>query len=469
MRKINLFLTLIAVVMLVGLTNCKKETEATAVRKYVGTVNGSFIAQDVNVSIAKDFDPFAAPLAVTRNWIMYAVNSPFYAPQHFALVKGLEFVQGSAADIWWSTNGNNPVSFAASQAVYSNLTPAEPVRLIMETKDNSGSVAYLGILDFDPTQAQFPLIVVGKRLGDVVTLNTDALTKLPGANLTITANFQLANVDVAATELGNLNPATGAGVSGALDFSNILYGSLVTNVVTVPNGSGDFPLYSGIDKKVFGDITITITEAASSSSPGVNGSVIVLHVPSSAVGIAGMGTKLILSTSKLGWYDSSTINMSDDNIQINVVNVPVDGQDNQNGGGNQGGGNNQGNQNPPTTPNITLKFDNSSPYQVNNAPEIFLTINSLGDANLYAAAGTDGEIVDMGAINLITNNNLTGPPTTGFSSNALLIQGHSYVVRYRKALDYQSSSLPYNYGIFYVNSQQSDGFTITYQGPFSSN
>ena len=42
MKKINLFLSLIAVVMLVGLTNCKKETENTSVTKYVGTVNGSF-------------------------------------------------------------------------------------------------------------------------------------------------------------------------------------------------------------------------------------------------------------------------------------------------------------------------------------------------------------------------------------------------------------------------------------------
>jgi uncharacterized protein (TIGR02145 family) len=326
MKKINLFLSLIAVVMLVGLTNCKKELENTSVTKYVGTVNASFLTQDVNISVFKHLDPFAAPVAYTRNWIMYAKNSPFYGNQPFALVKGLEFVQGSAANIWWSVDGNNPVSFAANQNVYSNLTPAEPVRLIMETKDNLGTVAYLGILDFDPTQAQFPLTVVGKRLGDVITLNTDALTKLPGANLTITAKFQLANVDVAATELGLLSPATSensTGVTGALDFSNIIYGSLVTQMVTVPNGNGDFPLYSGIGKKVFGDIIITITEAPSPSSPDVNGSVITLIVPASSVGIAGKSTKLVLSTSKLGWYDSQTVAMSDNDISINVVDVPV--------------------------------------------------------------------------------------------------------------------------------------------------
>ena len=324
MRKFNLFLALIAVVMLVGLTNCIKEDLGSST-KYVGTVNGSFNAQDVNISVSKSLDPFAAPVAHTRNWIMYAINSPFYGNQPFALVKGLEFVNGSAAQIWWNTPGNNPISFGGNQLVYSNLTPAEPVRLIMETKDNSDNIAYLGILDFNPTKAQFPLTVVGKRLGDALTLNTDALTKLPGANLTITANFQLADVDVAATETKlTLSPATSGnatGVTGALDFSDILYGSPVTTVVTV--GSGDFPLYYGIDKKVFGDIIITITEAPSSSSPGVSGSVIVLTVPASVVGIAGKSTKLILSTTKLGWYDSQTINMSDNDIQVNVVNVPV--------------------------------------------------------------------------------------------------------------------------------------------------
>jgi hypothetical protein len=325
MKKINLFLSLIAVVMLVGLTNCKKDTENTSVTKYVGTVNGSFIPQDVNISVSKSF-PFDAPEASTRNWIMYAKNSPFYGNQPFALVKGLEFVTGSAANIWWKTDGNNPVSFAASQGVYSNLTPVEPVRLIMETKDVSGAVAYLGILDFDPTQAQFPLTVTGKRLGDVVTLNTDALTKLPGANLTITATVQSTKIDIAKTELGTLSPATGentTGVTGALDFSDIIYGEVGSQVVTIPNGSGDFPLYSGVDKKVFGNIIITITEAPSSSSPGVSGSVIVLTVPSSAVGISGKSTKITLTTNKLGWYDSSTINVSDQDITVNVVNFPV--------------------------------------------------------------------------------------------------------------------------------------------------
>jgi hypothetical protein len=325
MKNIKLIFALIAMVTLVGLTNCKKEELATST-KYVGTVEGSFIAKDANVSVAKEFNPFDIPDGNTRNWIMYAKNSSFYGNQQFALIKGLEFITGSAANIWWKTDGNNPIQFDVNQAVYSNLTPAEPVRLIMERWDKNGKVACLGILDFDPTQAQFPLTVLGKRLGDVITLNTDALTKLPGANLTITAQFNLSPVDVAATELSTLSATSGPaseGVTGYLSFSDILYGAPVSTLVTVPNGQGDYPLYYGIDKKVFGDVIITITEAPVSSSPGVNGSTITLTVPASTVGLPGKATKITLKTSKLGWYDSQTINMVDVNIEINSVDITL--------------------------------------------------------------------------------------------------------------------------------------------------
>ena len=328
MKKFNLFLTLIAVVMLVGLTNCKKETDNASVTKYVETVNGSFIAQDASIKITKDLAPNQL---ATRNWIMYAKNSSFYpTEQPFALIKGLEFITGSAANIWWSTNGNNPVSFAASQAVYSNLTPAEPVRLIMEGYSQTDSrPAYLGIIDFDPTQTQFPLTVVSKSLGDVLIVNADALYNLPGGNLlTITATYNGFDVDIQATEKKlQLSAASGSlatGVSGVFDFSDIVYGAgSPYNPVTEAVGHGDCLLVSCSAAKIMGNIIITITEAPSASSPGVNGSVIKLTVPASAVGLPGFGTKLVLTTTKLGWYDSATIGVTDNDIKVNVVPVPV--------------------------------------------------------------------------------------------------------------------------------------------------
>src|ERR1035437_7443176 len=200
MKKFNLCLTLIAVVMLVGLTNCKKDTEKTSVTKYIGTVNGSFVAQDASIKVNKDLDPSQLS---TRTWIMYAKNSPFYNNQSFALVTGKEFITGSAAQQWWAVPANNPISFAANQAVYSNLTPAEPVRLIMEGygSDNPTLAAYLGILDFDPTAAQFPLAVTSKSLGDKLIVNADGLTKLPGGDLiSVTVSYRSARVDLQATE-----------------------------------------------------------------------------------------------------------------------------------------------------------------------------------------------------------------------------------------------------------------------------
>jgi|ERR1035437_559168 hypothetical protein len=494
MKKFNLIFALIAVVMLVGLTNCKKDTDKdnSTIAKYVGTVNGSFVAQDASIKVNKDLAP---DQLVTRTWIMYAKNSSFYGNQPFALVKGNEFITGSAAQQWWSKDGNNPISFAASQAVYSNLTPAEPVRLVMEGKDGNGSVAYLGVLDFDPTQAQFPLAVTSKSLGDILTINADALTSKPGGDLiNISVTFQAACVDLQATEtnsqLSSFNEGQATGVTGALDFKDIKYGELkwINKLV----GAGDYVVYSDLTSKIQGDITITITFPPSPSAPGVSGSVKTIIVPAAG---PGQFLKLTLTTNKLGWYDSATIGVNDQDITVDVMNVSVDGTGSTGGTGDQG---NQGSQNPPITSNIILNAINSSVgtgsvYQIYNGlatdtgtppigiflavyPPNYMTEGPLAHGYVYNT-GTpygnqmyNGEIVDMGAVNLITNNTLTGPPTTGFSFYTALIQGHSYVVRYRKVLYYQTSPLPldYNYGIFYVDSYQTNGVTITYQGPFTN-
>src|ERR1035437_9654895 len=481
MKKFNLCLTLIAVVMLVGLTNCKKDTEKTSVTKYIETVNGSFVAQDASIKVNKDLDPSQLS---TRTWIMYAKNSPFYGNQPFALVKGNEFVTASAAQQWWSKDGNNPVSFAASQAVYSNLTPAEPVRLIMEGYgSDSPKAAYLGILDFDPTAAQFPLAVTSKSLGDKLIVNADGLTKLPGGDLiSVTVSYRSARVDLQATETklqlsSGTNEGLATGVTGALDFSDIVYNTPEPYCQPIPVRTGDCVVMSEHASKIMGTITITITFAPSSSAPGVSGGSTTLTVPAAG---AGQYKKIVLTTSKLGWYDSATIGVTDNDISVDVMNVSVDGQDNQGGTGGTGtGGTGTGTSDQPqTTSDIPLNTSSSyllySNYPTMPQFSIFLAVNGLSNVFIYAQANgsnnnpNEGEIVDMGASNLITNNTLTGPPTTGFSSSTTLIQGHSYVVRYRKTLDYQSSSLPYNYGIFYVNSQQPDGFTITYQGPFTN-
>ena len=315
MKKFNLFLTLIAVVMLVGLTNCTKKEQNAVTPKYVGTVNGSFNVQDGNITF-KSFP--ASPIGANRTWTMLRKSDG-------QLVDGTEFITGSAAQIWWSpAANNNPVTFPAAQTVYSNLTPAEPLRLITETKDANNNVAYLGVLDFDPTQAQFPLTVNGFRLGDVLQINTDALTALPGgASLTFTATFNVKLIDETASKTGYISPATGgagAGVTGEFGFADIKYGALSS--ITVPITAGDCNVYNDLLGKVTGSIVITINEPASSSTPAHT---FIVTIPDSgnSAAIDGKGRLFKLQTSKVGWYDSANVTMTDNDITFETVFVTV--------------------------------------------------------------------------------------------------------------------------------------------------
>jgi hypothetical protein len=444
--------------MLVGLTNCKKDKENTSITKYVGTVNGSFVAQDAGIKVSKDLAPTDL---TTRAWSMYAKNSPFYNNQQFALINGLEFVTGSAAQQWWAISSNNPLTLTADQT-YSSLIPTESVRLVMEGFGSDKTrAAYLGIIDFDPTQAEFPLTVTSKSLGDILIVNADGLTSQSGG-ITVTVSYNVYPVDMAATKSkSQLSTTSITGVSGVLDFIDIQYDQQPSPTYSKSDfsvGAGDYVVFSDIASKIKGDITIKITQ---------NGNTITLTQPAAAL---GQGMKITLSVSKVDGV-SHTLGVTDQDIVVNSVPISVSGLNTGNNGG----------QNPPITSDIILT--NATPYQMYNGPAtapevaqlgIFLTIDPSRYAFVYTTggnAGNSGEIVDMGAVNLITNNNLNGPPDfTGTSFYIPLIHGHSYIVRYRKVINYQTSPLPlnYNYGIFYVSSYQPDGVTITYQGPFTN-
>ena len=460
MRKINLFLTLIAVVMLVGLTNCKKtDNDNPTITKYVGTVNGSFTTQDAGIKVSKDLAPNQL---VTRNWSMYAKNSPFYNNQQFALINGSEFSVGSDAQIWWSTSGNNPLTLTVDQT-YSSLIPTEPVRLVMEGFGaNDTRAAYLGIVDFDPTVAQFPLTVASKSLGDILIVNADALTQSGGSPITVTVSFNAYAVNMTATKSkSQLSTSSITGVSGVLDFIDIQYDQQPSPTYSKSDfsvGAGDYVVFSDIASKIKGDITIKITQ---------NGNIITLTSPAGAL---GQGTKITLSISKVDGV-SHTLGVTDQGIVVNSVPISVSGLNTGNNGG--------GGQNPPITPNITLNSstnytlyegvaENASALQISvslSITGIFTQINDNGN-NPH-----QGEILDMGVCNLITNNTLTGPPDFSNASVFLTLNsGHSYIIRYRKVTDYQLAPAPmnYNYGIFYVNSYNGSEANITYQGPFTN-
>jgi hypothetical protein len=229
---------------------------------------------------------------------------------------GTEFIKGSAAQIWWSTAGNNPKGLPAGTS-YSILIPDEDLRLQLEVLDPTGhETVYFGITDFNPETVQFPLSIKAIRLGDYLSLNTDALTKLPGANLTITAAYNLASIDLAGTK----SRAYQLGYS--LGFSDIVYntaGSPITSPA-MAFATGNSTIYNGFDGKVRGDVIITINELASAST---SANTYTVTVPADKFGIPGKGTMLKLTTTKVGWYDSATVGVNDNDITVETTEIPI--------------------------------------------------------------------------------------------------------------------------------------------------
>jgi hypothetical protein len=313
----NLFSSAILVIAMFVFVSCDKSNQNVGgstgtVLKSVKAIEGSFVATDGDVTVK------AADLAVVnRYWAMYAVNSPWYAPIPYALVKGNEFITGSAAQVWWAAAGNNPVTFPASTSVYSNLTPDENLRIVEKGLNVAGNVAFLGILDFNPSAASFPLTVPGFRLGDKLTINTKALTDLPGSqNITITVKTTLAPVDLDATIVKTpLSTVWNIPAGTAMSWGDIVYGATeAVNTVTIPVTNGFFEVYDVTNKKAMGNVVITITET------GNGGSVITKTIPAAG---AGKYLAITLSTEKVGWFDSGTINITDSDIVVETVTVPV--------------------------------------------------------------------------------------------------------------------------------------------------
>jgi hypothetical protein len=302
---------LLMVLVLVAFGSCKKENvKQPEAATFAKTIAGTYIAKDGDITFK------ALPAGAKRTWTMLAINgtNTFYpTPAGFTLVDGREFITNSAAYNFWHNSANNPVNFGPTESVYSNLTPVEDLRIISELKDASDKVICLGMLDFKPDQASFPLTVNTFRLGDVLQINTDAITHLPGgSNLTITATYNLAPVDLVATKVGPLTGTGGVPNGHQFRWEDIIYGPEVSHTVTV--GAGDVVLYEGLDQKAMGSVTITISET------GNGGSVITKTVPTQG---AGKGMMMLLSTNRIGWYDSGTISFSDKDIDVKIIDVPV--------------------------------------------------------------------------------------------------------------------------------------------------
>lgn len=295
MKKLSLIFV-VAIMMVVTLFSCNKKEDDVIVPTYASFVSGEVFIQNGDVMLK------SSPIGVTRYLYMYKQLTS--APT-FGLVDGSEFLSGSAPAIFWSTASNNPGSFPAGTNVYSNYTPVMQVRMVAKTLDGSNVPAYLGIFDVFPTAASFPVTIYGKRLGDVLTLNTDALTSLPGyTSMSFSVSYDKSMIDVPTTMVTS-GPTT---LEGWPTYS---YLSVVPVVDQVLTGSGIQTVYDGLDAKITGTITIKIHVDATT-----------ITVTTSASNL-GHGMAITLKTNKVGWYDSGTINITDDDIIVDNVDIPV--------------------------------------------------------------------------------------------------------------------------------------------------
>lgn len=291
MKKIILFLA-VAFMAVILFSSCNKKDDVVS-PNYVSTVAGEIFIKNGDITLK------SAPIPTTRYLYMYKGTAP-----SLSLVNGSEFLPGSAPAIFWSTAGNNPGNFPASVSVYSNYTPAMQIRMVSKTTNEFNKPAYLGIWDGYPSAATFPVTIQGRRLGDVLTLNTDALTSLPGyTNMSFTVSY----------DKGIINVDNTAITSGPTTTSWPTYAYSSTENVTdqVITGSGVQTVYDGVDAKILGTITIKIH---------VDATTIIVTTPASDM---GHGLALTLKTDKVGWYDSATMGITDQPIHVDARDISV--------------------------------------------------------------------------------------------------------------------------------------------------
>jgi hypothetical protein len=302
------YLPLFIALVLIAFTSCRKENEPSSlsIARSVDAISGAFISDDGDLNYKALGDP-ASPVTFDRTWTMLARHSMFYGNADFALVKGNEFITGSAAYNYWHKEGNNPITLNTKEQLYSNLTPAEDLRLITESKlqgtngAGSGEVAYLGMLDFNPSHVIFPLSVHGFRLGDVLQINTDQVTQLPGSeNLRVQVIYTLKPINLSATK----TKVTLTGITGSADGKQFCWDDIVYDPASspitfdVPAGPdiGDITVYNAFGGKVTGTITIVLTQLNIAGSR--------IEIPVNNLPLpAGKGLRLTLIPNKLDWHD----------------------------------------------------------------------------------------------------------------------------------------------------------------------
>ena len=295
---------LLAVVMLFSVS-CKKDAEKNSSKQqYAKAVAGQFTPKDGDVTLK------AAPTVGGHQYNCYDQKTTG-AP--WTVVDGTEFLPGSAAATNWgrvpyAINGQPWWLPGGTNSCYVTYCPILPMRVVVKaTKEGFGTpYTYMGIWEGTPNGPGFSVQVQDRRLGDVLTLNTDALTALPGyTSMSFEVVYTKYTIDIAQTE------ATSPVTTNAWPVYVYSSSSEATTTLDDTKSLTNRTVYDGPDAKISGTITIKIH---------VDG--IIITKTTQAPGM-GFGLAITLSTNRVGWYDSGTIGITENDITLSTVDIPV--------------------------------------------------------------------------------------------------------------------------------------------------
>ena len=323
MKKLSLIF--VVAIMMAVIVSCSKKQDDTFVQpnndaKKVALVKGDYILKNGDITLK------SAPVGQNITWTMLAKNTTFYptsgqAPYYVGgdtyLIDGRELLTGTTAYNFWKTSaGNNPVNFsvatALSPGLYSNDTPDEDVRCIAETYDADDNLVYIGMIDFNPDVASFPLTVNGYRLGDELYVNWSQIKNLPATDaLSLKVTYTVSPYEATATRAkawGTLSTNGTPSGSKELGWNDLVYGTAAASQTFDVAGTGDISVYNSVVGKITGNVTVSLYE----------GAVLLSSVDVPAQG-PGHGMRITATTTKVGAFDSGTINWHNYDILINGV------------------------------------------------------------------------------------------------------------------------------------------------------
>lgn len=300
MKKLYVMFSVVLVSVFVFVSCSKELSTVSQGPTKVGVIAGQITVNDFDLTLKS---APVTPIGVNRIWYVY--KKDLTVTPNWSLVNGDELAAGSAGDIWWKNPANNPVTFSVNESLYSNFTPMEDIRFVTKTLTADGKVAYIGIHDCHPTANLFPLEFPGRRMGDALTINIDALTSIPGYTFAVSVAYQLSTIDITATTLGTSTTDTG--------WPTLIYSAANVPATKSITEHGQVTVYEGLDKKVVGNIVVTIVID--------NITTITKTIPALEL---GKGLALILKSDKVGTVDSKPIKLEDKDIVIETQTINID-------------------------------------------------------------------------------------------------------------------------------------------------